>query len=81
MYMLYSEYMVAEQAKIYAHAQGLSGIRYWAWVDFARRLATKGVLRVYETLFAKWIERFSSSQRKLAMSLQMGDERVISHMD
>ena len=38
--MLYSEYMVAEQAKLYAHAQGLSGPRYWAWVDFTRRLLT-----------------------------------------
>ena len=81
MYMLFSEYMVAEQAKIYAHAQGLSGPRYWAWVDFTRRLATKGVLRVYEVVFAKWVEKFSSSQRKMALSLQMGDERVISHMD
>ena len=81
MYMLYSEYMVAEQAKLYAHAQGLSGPRYWAWVDFTRRLATKGVLRVYEVLFARWLQRFASSRRRLALSLQMGDERVISHMD
>jgi len=81
MYMLFSEYMVAEQAKIYAHAQGLSGPRYWAWVDFTRRLATKGVLRTYEALFAKWIERFAPGSKKLALSLQMGDERVVSHMD
>ena len=58
MYMLYSEFMVSEQAKLYAHAQGLRGPRYWAWVDFTRRLATKGVLRVYEVVFARFIDRF-----------------------
>jgi len=80
MYMLYSEYMVAEQAKLYAHAQGLSGPRYWAWVDFTRRVATKGVLRTYEVFFARYVNRFFSP-KKLALSLQMGDERVVAHMD
>jgi len=79
-YMLFSEYMVAEQAKIYAHAQGLRGPRYWAWVDFTRRLATKGVLRVYEVLFARFIDRFFTP-KDIALSLQMGDERVVAHMD
>jgi radical SAM superfamily enzyme YgiQ (UPF0313 family) len=80
MYMLFSEYMVAEQAKIYAHAQGLSGPRYWTWVDFAYRLSTKGVLRVYQVFFAKYMDRFfAPSQRQLV--LQMGDERVVAHMD
>ena len=81
-YMLWSEYMVAEQAKIYANAQGLSGPRYWAPVDFAIRLSTKGVLRVYSTLFERFFERFfAKNARQLAVSLQMGDERVVSHMD
>ena len=80
MYMLFSEYMVAEQAKLYAHAQGLSGPRYWAWVDFTRRLATKGVLRVYEAVFARFVDRFFTP-RDIALSLQMGDERVVAHMD
>jgi anaerobic magnesium-protoporphyrin IX monomethyl ester cyclase len=74
MYMLFSEYMVSEQTKLYAHAQGLSGPRYWAWVDFIRRVATKGTLRVYENIFGK-------VARKMALSLQMGDERVMAHMD
>jgi anaerobic magnesium-protoporphyrin IX monomethyl ester cyclase len=83
MYMLWSEYMVAEQAKIYAKAQGLSGPRYWASVDFTRRLATKGVLRVYETVFARFFDRFSRVENKAQrqMRLQMGDERVVAHMD
>src|SRR5688572_3676509 len=82
-YMLFSEYMVAEQARIYSRAQGLSGPRYWAITDFAYRLSTKGVLRVYESVFQKVFERFLSPQKKhrMAVALQMGDERVIAHMD
>jgi anaerobic magnesium-protoporphyrin IX monomethyl ester cyclase len=79
-YMLFSEWMVAEQAKIYSHAQGLRGPRYWAWVDFARRLGTKGVLRVYQALFARFFDRFFSP-KQAQLALQMGDERVIAHMD
>ena len=79
-YMLFSEYMVAEQAGLYARAQGLRGPRYWAPVDFTRRLATKGLLRVYEVLFARYIDRFFSP-KQIALSLQMGDERVVAHMD
>jgi radical SAM superfamily enzyme YgiQ (UPF0313 family) len=80
LYMLWSEYMVSEQARIYARAQGLSGPRYWAWVDFLRRVSVKGSLRVYETLFARYVDRFFAP-RQIALSLQMGDERVVSHMD
>lgn len=79
LYMLFSEYMVAEQAQLYAKAQGLSGPRYWAPVDFGIRLSTKGVLRVYEVLFARFFKRFQPKQLQLA--LQMGDERVVAHMD
>ena len=81
-YMLWSEYMVSEQAKLYAHAQGLSGPRYWAPIDFVRRVSVKGLLRVYTTLFAQFFERFfAGAERNIAMELQMGDERVVSHMD
>jgi radical SAM superfamily enzyme YgiQ (UPF0313 family) len=80
MYMLFSEWMVAEQAKIYAHAQGLSGPRYWAWVDFTYRLGTKGVLRVYTALFARFFDRFFTP-KQAQLALQMGDERVVAHMD
>jgi anaerobic magnesium-protoporphyrin IX monomethyl ester cyclase len=82
-YMLWSEYMVAEQAKIYAKAQGLQGPRYWALTDFVYRLGTKGVLRVYENVFASLFERFiaPATTRRMAVALQMGDERVVAHMD
>ncbi|HJP00861.1 MAG TPA: radical SAM protein [Planctomycetota bacterium] len=80
MYMLYSEYMVAEQQELYSRVQGLRGPRHWAIVDFTRRVATKGALRVYETLFARYIDRFFTP-RHVALSLQMGDERVVAHMD
>lgn len=81
MYMLWSEYLVAEQAKLYAHAQGLSGPRYWASVDFVIRLSTKGILRIYQVLFARFVDRFTRRGTDLALKLQMGDERVIAHMD
>jgi radical SAM superfamily enzyme YgiQ (UPF0313 family) len=79
-YMLFSEWMVAEQAKIYSRAQGLKGPRYWASVDFAYRLGTKGVLRVYTVLFARFFDRFFAP-RQVRLALQMGDERVVAHMD
>ncbi len=79
--MLHAEFLVAEQAKIYAKAQGLSGPKYWTWVDFGYRLSTKGVLRVYQTFFAKHFDRFSRTPREIRMRLQMGDERVVAHMD
>lgn len=74
MYMLFSEYMVSEQAKLYAHAQGLRGPRYWTLVDFTRRVTLKGFIRIYENLFGM-------AARRMALSLQMGDERVVAHMD
>jgi len=74
MYMLHSEWMVAEQAQLYAHAQGLTGPRYWTPVDFTRRVVIKGVIRVWENLFGKVAQR-------VALKLQMGDERVVAHMD
>jgi len=82
-YMLWSEYMVAEQAKLYARAQGLYGPRYWAVTDFAYRLGTKGVLRIYEVVFVGLFSRFFKSAKRgeIAVALQMGDERVIAHMD
>ena len=73
-YMLYSDWMVSEQAKIYANAQGLRGPRYWATVDFVRRVSVKGALRTWQTLFSK-------AAHRAALKLQMGDERVIAHMD
>ena len=81
LFMMHAEYLVAEQAKLYANAQGLTGPRYWAWVDFTYRLATKGTLRVYQVLFAKWFRRFALGTKQMQIALQMGDERVVAHMD
>jgi len=79
--MLHAEYLVAEQAQLYANAQGLRGPRYWTWVDFIHRLSTKGVMRVYTVFFARFFERFSSKPGLIRVKLQMGDERVVAHMD
>lgn len=81
LFMLHAEYLVAEQAMIYATAQGLGGPRYWTWVDFLYRLSTKGVLRVYSVTLARWVTRFSSASAQIKVGLQMGDERVVAHMD
>jgi anaerobic magnesium-protoporphyrin IX monomethyl ester cyclase len=81
LFMLHAEYLVAEQAMIYANAQGLSGPRYWTWVDFVYRLATKGVLRTYQALFERFQTRFGAASRRIQINLQMGDERVVAHMD
>jgi hypothetical protein len=81
MFMLHAEYLVAEQAKIYANAQGLRGPRYWTLVDFVHRLSTKGVLRAYQTFFSKFLTRFSQTSTQIKIGLQMGDERVVAHMD
>ena len=81
LFMLHAEYLVAEQAKIYAKAQGLSGPRYWTWVDFLHRLSTKGVLRVYQVLARVLSARFGKNAHQMKVTLQMGDERVVAHMD
>jgi hypothetical protein len=38
------------------------------------------VLRVYEVVFARYVGRFFAPKR-LRLALQMGDERVVAHMD
>jgi anaerobic magnesium-protoporphyrin IX monomethyl ester cyclase len=81
MFMLHAEYLVAEQAMIYARAQGLGGPRYWTWVDFLIRTATKGTMRTYQTLFARFHNGLSNAGAQMRTKLQMGDERVVAHMD
>lgn len=81
-FMLHAEYLVAEQAMIYASAQGLKGPRYWTWVDFIYRLGTKGVFRTYQALFERFTRaRFTNVTSRIQARLQMGDERVVAHMD
>ena len=74
MYMLYSEWMVTEQNLLYNRAQGHRGPRTWAPVDFTTRVASKGFVRALSVVGGKVIHR-------MATRLQMGDERVIAHMD
>ena len=51
--------------------------------EFVHRLGTKGVLRVYEVVFVGLFSRFFKTAKRgeIAVQLQMGDERVIAHMD
>lgn len=81
-FMLHAEYLVAEQAMIYASAQGLKGPRYWTWVDFIYSLSTKGIFRTYQVLFERFTRgRVKNLTSRIEARLQMGDERVVAHMD
>ncbi len=81
LFMLHAEYLVAEQAMIYAKAQGLGGPRYWTFVDFVLRTSVKGVMRTYQVLFSRFATRLSGVSKQIQVKLQMGDERVVAHMD
>lgn len=74
MYMLYSEWLVTEQKRLYNRARGRLHPLSWEPVDFTLRVVTKGVLRVAGLVGAKAVSRLSTR-------LQMGDERVVAHMD
>jgi radical SAM superfamily enzyme YgiQ (UPF0313 family) len=74
MYMLYSEWLVTEQNQLYNRARGLRRIRRWAPVDFTSRVVTKGALRLVGSLGGRIVQRMTTR-------LQMGDERVVAHMD
>jgi radical SAM superfamily enzyme YgiQ (UPF0313 family) len=74
MYTLYSEWLVTEQNLLYRKSRGLKGMKIWAPVDFTSRVMTKGFIRVAGALGAKFVARFTPK-------LQMGDERVVAHMD
>ena len=74
MYMLYSEWLVTEQNALYNRAQGNRGFGTVPVVDFSRRVVSKGFVRLLSLAGAKVVNR-------MAMRLQMGDERVVAHMD
>ena len=60
----------------------MNGIRYSTPVDFTYRVITKGVMRVWDTIAISMFKRYFAPRRQqLAISLQMGDERVVAHMD
>jgi radical SAM superfamily enzyme YgiQ (UPF0313 family) len=74
MYMLYSEWMVSEQNALYQRAQKMRGPGSWRWLDFLRRVSMKGFLLSFSSVGGKVVQRMSTR-------LQMGDERVVAHMD
>jgi anaerobic magnesium-protoporphyrin IX monomethyl ester cyclase len=74
MYVLYSEWMVTEQNQLYKQAQGARWTGLAAPFDFMGRVARKVVVRTLGAAGATVVHR-------LAIRLQMGDERVVAHMD
>lgn len=73
-YLLFTETLISEHNALYHRAQGLTGWRRSAVVDFTRRVLTKGFLRTYEAVFGR-------AAKRLGAALNMGDERVAAHMD
>ncbi len=74
LYMLYSEWMVTEQNRLYDRAQGHRSWRSSAPLDFALRVLSKGFVRAVGTLGGRVVSR-------MATRLEMGDERVVAHVD
>lgn len=74
MYMLFSEWMVTEQNCLYNRAEGSKSIGNWAPVDFTSRVVRKGFTRAVGTVGGKVVQR-------MAMRLEIGDERVMAHME
>ena len=73
-YTLYSEWMVTEQNRLYNRAQGYRSLGTWAPVDFGSRVVRKGFVRALSAAGATFVTR-------MATRLQMGDERVVAHVD
>jgi len=74
LYALFSEWLVTEQNMLYRRAQGARGPSTWAPLDFTSRVARKVFVRVLGAVGGSVV-------RKMATRLQMGDERVVAHMD
>jgi hypothetical protein len=74
LYMLYSEWMVTEQNVLYKRAQNPRGPRHWAPIDYLARVSMKGFLTIAGTIGGRVVQRLSTR-------LQMGDERVVAHVE
>ena len=65
----------------------MPGVRFffqplWGVVaDRCPRVGKKGVLRTWQLAFEKRMKLFGKAARRLELKLQMGDERVVAHMD
>jgi anaerobic magnesium-protoporphyrin IX monomethyl ester cyclase len=74
MYMLYSEWLVTEQNRMYFHVQGKTGPRTWPVVDYTGRVITKGFIRIFMVVFGR-----RAARMRLRMTLN--DERQMAHID
>jgi anaerobic magnesium-protoporphyrin IX monomethyl ester cyclase len=73
-YMLYSEWLVTEQNRMYYRVQGKKGFKTLALVDFTGRVITKGFIRLFTTIFGK-------ANVRLATKVALNDERQMNHLD
>ncbi len=72
-YLLWTEYLVCEQNRLFSKVTGKTGFSTLPIVDLVRRVLTKGAIKVKEALFGR---RFSSDKLKLTMETD-----TIAHAD
>jgi len=72
--MLYSEWLVTEQNRMYYQLQGKKGFKTWSSVDFTGRVITKGFIRMFTVMFG-------NRAIKLAVKMRLNDERQQAHME
>ncbi len=77
MYMLWSEWLVTEQNRLYYAAQGKKGFKTIPVVDFTQRVITKGFIRVFTSIFGKNATKVGMKSLKMSLN----SERVMNHMD
>jgi radical SAM superfamily enzyme YgiQ (UPF0313 family) len=74
MYMLYSEWLVTEQNTLYNRTQKKRGPATWPWIDFGRRVLTKGLIRAATVVAGKGAAKFASR-------INLNDERITTHQE
>jgi radical SAM superfamily enzyme YgiQ (UPF0313 family) len=74
MYMLYSEWLVTEQNTLFLKAQHKRGLKTVPVIDFTTRVIKKGFIRLATVIAGQGAAR-------IAMRLQLNDERAVAHME
>ncbi len=74
MYMLYSEWLMTDLNALYNRAQHRRGVGTIPWIDYPRRVVTRGLLRAVTVVAGRGAARFGSR-------LRLNDERLTTHSE
>jgi anaerobic magnesium-protoporphyrin IX monomethyl ester cyclase len=74
LYALHSEWLVTEQNALYRKSRGMKNGLLWGPLDYSGRVLTKIAVRLASAVGIKVVAR-------IARRLEMGDERVVAHME